>query len=69
MKFAQSCLTLYRPHGLYGPWNSPVENTGADSLFLLQRIFPIQELNWDLLHCREILTNNAVREAQPKDMD
>ena len=30
MKFAQSCLTLYRPHGLYGPWNSPVENTGAD---------------------------------------
>ena len=24
------------------------------SLFLLQRIFPTQELNWGLLHCRQI---------------
>ena len=31
------------------------ENTGVDSLSLLQWIFPTQELNWDLLHCRQIL--------------
>ena len=28
-----------RPHGLYGPWNSPGQNTGVGSLSLLQRIF------------------------------
>ena len=26
-----------------------------DSLSLLQRIFPTQESNWDVLHCRQIL--------------
>ena len=26
-----------RPHGLYSPWNSPVQNTGVGSLSLLQR--------------------------------
>ena len=31
------------------------QNTGVDSLSLLQRIFPTQEANWGLLHCREIL--------------
>ena len=31
-----------RPHGLYGPWNSPGQNTGAGSLSLLQGIFPTQ---------------------------
>ena len=25
-----------RPHGLYSPWNSPGQNTGVGSLFLLQ---------------------------------
>ena len=30
------------------------KNTGVGSLSLLQ-IFPTQELNWDLLHCRQIL--------------
>ena len=25
-----------RPHGLYSPWNSPVQNTGVGSLSLLQ---------------------------------
>ena len=81
-----------RPHGLYSPWNSPGQNTGAflfsrgfsqprdrtqvshiagrfftnwatreaqeywsGSLSLLQQIFPTQELNQDLLHCRRIL--------------
>ena len=32
-----------------------LKNTGVGSLFLLQRIFPTQELNWGLLHCRWIL--------------
>ena len=31
------------------------KNTGVGSLSLLQGIFPIQELNQDLLHCRQIL--------------
>ena len=32
-----------QPHGLYGPWNSPGQNTGVGSLSLLQGIFPTQE--------------------------
>ena len=31
------------------------QNTGVGSLCLLQRIFPTQELNQGLLHCRQIL--------------
>ena len=31
------------------------KNTGVGSLSLLQQIFPTQELNWSLLHCRRIL--------------
>ena len=31
------------------------KNTGVGSLSLLQQIFPTQELNWGLLHCRQIL--------------
>ena len=31
------------------------KNTGVGSLSLLQRIFPTQESNWDLLHCKLIL--------------
>ena len=31
------------------------KNTGVGSLSLLQHIFPTQELNWGLLHCRQIL--------------
>ena len=33
---------------------SPGRNTGVDSLSLLQRIFPTWELNWVLLHCKQI---------------
>ena len=36
------------------PWGKP-KNTGVDSLSLLQGIFPTQELNQGLLHCRRIL--------------
>ena len=44
-----------RPHGLYGPWNSPGQKTGVGSLSLLQGIFPTQGSNPGLLHCRQIV--------------
>ena len=31
------------------------KNTGVGNLFLLQQIFPAQESNWGLVHCRWIL--------------
>ena len=31
------------------------KNTGVGNLSLVQGIFPTQELNWGLLHCRGIL--------------
>ena len=43
------------PHRLYSPWNSPGQNTGLGSLFLLQGIFPTKGLNPGLPHCRRIL--------------
>ena len=51
MKVAQLCLTLR----LYSLWNSPGQNTGAGSRFLLQGIFPTQGSHPDILHCRQIL--------------
>ena len=44
-----------QPHGLYSPWNSPGQNIGVGSLFLLQGIFPTQGLNPGLPHGRRIL--------------
>ena len=43
------------PHGPYSPWNSPGQNIGMGSFSLLQGIFPTQELNLGLPHCRQIL--------------
>ena len=43
------------PHGLYGPWHSPGQNTGVGSCSLLQGLFPTQGLNPGLPHCRWIL--------------
>ena len=37
------------------PWDSIGKNTGVGCHFLLQGIFPNQELNPGLLHCRQIL--------------
>ena len=51
---AQSCPTLCDPMD-FSPWNSPGQNTGVGTLFLLQGIFPSQGLNPGLLHCRQIL--------------
>ena len=44
-----------RPHGLYSPWNSPGQNTGAGCLSLLQGIFPTQGLKPGLPHCGRII--------------
>ena len=43
------------PHGLFSPWNSPGQNTGVGSHYLLQGIFPTQGSNPGLPHCRQIL--------------
>ena len=40
---------------LISPWNSLGQNTGVDSLSLLQGIFPTQGPNPGLPHCRQIL--------------
>ena len=37
------------------PWDSPGKNTGMGCHFLLQGIFPTQESNPGLLHCRQTL--------------
>ena len=44
---SESCSVVsdsLRPHGLYSPWNSLGQNTGAGSLSLLQGIFPTQAI-------------------------
>ena len=45
----------FRPLGLYNPWNSPGQTTGVGSRSLHPEIFPTQESNSGLLHCRQIL--------------
>ena len=55
---SESCSVVSNslwPHGLYSPWNSPVQNTGVGSPSLLQGIFPTQGSNPGLPHCRWIL--------------
>ena len=55
----QSCLTLCDPvdcipPGSYVHRDSPGKNTGV-GCHVLQGIFPTQESNRGLLHCRQIL--------------
>ena len=57
-KWSESCSVVsnsLQPHRLYSPWNSLSQNIGTGSLSLLQGIFPTQESNQGLLHCRKIL--------------
>ena len=44
-----------QPSGPYSPWTSLGKNTGVGSLSLLQGIFPTQESNPGLPHCKWIL--------------
>ena len=58
VKVAQSCLTLCNPMGCMSMEHSGLEtgqNTGVDSLSLLQGIFPTQGSNPGFPHCRQIL--------------
>ena len=55
---SESHSVVFNPlqlQGLYSPWNSPGQNTGVGSRSLLRGIFPIQELNQGLPHCRRIV--------------
>ena len=55
---SESCSVVsnsLQPHELHSSWNSPGQNTGVGSRFLLQRIFLTQGLNQGLSHCRWIL--------------
>ena len=52
-----------QPYGLYSPSNSLGQNSGVGSLSLLQQIFPTQELNRGLLHCRRILYQLSYQES------
>ena len=54
-----------QPHGLYSPQNSPDQNTGVDSLSLLQGIFLTQGSNPGLLHCRQILYQLSHKKSPP----
>ena len=52
VRLLQSCGL--QPARLLCPWDFPGKNTGVGCHFLLQGIFPTQELNLGLLHCRQI---------------
>ena len=80
----QSCPTLCDPmdcsppgssaHGILQADSLPSEppgkpvNIGVNSLSLLQRIFPIQELNQGLFHCRQILYQLSYQESPKLSM-
>ena len=55
---------VYSVMGLACPWDSPGKNTGVGGPFLLQGIFPTQELNPGLLHCRQILYQLSYKGSQ-----
>ena len=52
-----------QPDRLLCPWDFPDKNTGVGWQFLLQGVFPTQELNPGLLCCRQILYHLSHREA------
>ena len=56
-----------QPNRLHHPWDSPGKNTGVGCHFLLQGIFPTQELNPGLLHCRKILYHWVTRKVHFND--
>ena len=57
-----------RPHDLYGPWNSPGQNTGVGSLSPLQGVFPTQGSNPGLPHCGQILYQLSYQESPRKQV-
>ena len=64
----QWCPTLCNPMDCSPPGSSvlgtfPGRNTGVSSHALLQGIFPTQESNTCLLHCRQIFYRRTIRKA------
>ena len=56
--WTESCSVVsnsLQPHGLYSHWHSSGQDTGVDSLSLLQGILPTQGSNPGLQHCRRTL--------------
>ena len=64
-KSCQTLVTLWtvKPAKLLCPWDSPSKNTAVGCHLLLQEIFPTQELNSRLLHCRQILYQLSYEES------
>ena len=63
-----SCSVLSNPlwlARLLCPWDSPGKNTEVGCHFLLQEIFPTQESNLRLLHCRQTVHHWATRHPFP----
>ena len=63
---SESCSVVsdsLRPHGLYSPWNSLGQNTGVDSLSLLQGIFPPKDWTQVSHIAGRFFTSWATREA------
>ena len=64
---AKLCLTLVSPWTVtcQGPLSMGFsgKNTGVGCHFLLQGIFPTQELNLGLLHCGQILYQLSLKES------
>ena len=52
-----------QPTRLLCPWGFPGKNSGVNCHYLFQGIFPTQELNLHLLHCRRILYCRDTRKA------
>ena len=56
-RWSESCSVMFEslwPHGLYGPWNSPDQNTGLGISRGSSQPRDRTEV-WGLLHCRQIL--------------
>ena len=69
--FYESCLVMSNsllPQELYSPWNSPGQNTGVGSHFLLQGVFPTQGSNQGLPHSKRIL-HRLSHQGSPVSID
>ena len=68
LKVSQSYLTLCDPmnHTVHGVPQARILDWVTSSLF--QRIFPTQELNWGLLHCRWILYQLSYQGSPPETL-
>ena len=68
MKVSQSCLTLCDPmnYTIHGILQARILEWVTSSFF--QQIFPTQELNWGLLHCRWILYQLSYQGSPPETL-